>query len=66
MSESLRFTQRIAAAANRQCTYHLPEEAGDVAVTARWDPRATPREGDSIAGACFMFKQERPTLPPRP
>ena len=56
----------LTAAAKRQCTYHLPEEAGDVAVTARWDPRSVLREGDEIAGACFMFNKNGQPLPPGP
>ena len=45
-------------------TYGLPEEARDVAVTARWDP--TLQEGNQIAGACFMFNKNGQPLPPGP
>ena len=54
----------LTAAAKRQCTFHLPEEAGDVAVTARWDP--TLQEGYRVDGACFMFNKNGQPLPPGP
>ena len=54
----------LTNAAKRQCTFDLPEEAGDVAVTARWDP--TLQEGSRVDGACFMFNKNGQPLPPGP
>jgi hypothetical protein len=52
----------LNAAAKRQCTHHLPADESQVAVTAHWDPRSSWREGDSIAGACFMFNKNGQAL----
>jgi Septum formation len=56
----------LVVAARQQCAYALQGEVGELALTARWDPRSVLRDGAEIAGACFMSNKSGQPLPPRP
>jgi hypothetical protein len=56
---------RLAAAAHRQCSHAIHGEAGNITVTARWDPRSALSETGELAGPCFMFNKTGGPLAPR-
>jgi hypothetical protein len=55
----------LAAEAQRQCSHAVHGEGGNVAVTARWDPRSSLGERGQIAGSCFIFNKTGAPLAPR-
>jgi Septum formation len=56
----------LAATARRQCAYAVSDVAENIAFTAAWDPPSVLKDGDEIAGACFMFDKTGQPLAPRP